>query len=107
MLSVVGFTMALILLLLFVIWGAICGLNLNLADETNDHDENKKRLVTSIHVQDTQNVFQSNCLIYGCPNKTSGHLDLHDNPHIVDIRDIAHSFPTPPPSAYFVNTMPI
>ena len=107
MLSVVGFTVGLILLLLFVIWGAICGLNLNLADETNDHDENKKRLVTSIHVQDTQNVFQSNCLIYGCPNKTSGHLDLHDNPHIVDIRDIAHSFPTPPPSAYFVNTMPI
>ena len=99
--------MALILFLLFVIWGAICGLNLNLADETNDHDENEKRLVTSIHVQDTQNVFQSNCLIYGCPNKTSGHLDLHDNPHIVYIRDIDHSFPTPPPSAYFVNTMPL
>ena len=107
MLSVVGFTVALILLLLFVIWGAICGLNLNLADETNDHDENEKRLVTSIHVQDTQNVFQSNCLIYGCPNRASGHLELHDNPHIVNIRDIVHSFPTPPPSAYFVNTMPI
>ena len=107
MLSVVGFTMALIRLLLFVIWGAICGLNLNFADETNDHDENKKRLVTSIHVQDTQNVFHSNCLIYGRPNRASGHLDLHDNPHIVDIRDTVHSFPTPPPSAYFVNTMPI
>ena len=107
MLSVVGFTMAFILLLLFVIWGAICGLNLNLADETNDHDENKKNLVTSIYVQDTKNVFQSDCLINGCPNRESGHFCLHDYRHIVDIRGIDHSFPTPPPSAYFVNTMPI
>ena len=107
MLSVVGFTMALILLVPYVIWGAICGLNLNLADETKKQDEHKKKLVTSIHVQDTQNVFQNNCLIYGCPNKASGHCDLHDYPHIFDIRDINHPFPTPPPSAYFVNTIPI
>lgn len=95
------------LLLLFGIWGLMCGMrtsNLSVTEKVSN-DEGKHH-VTSIYIHDSRATMHNNSLEFGCQDKLSGqnHFPERNIPKMEEISNVDNSFP-PPPSESFLESI--